>query len=80
MATSKTTADELFDAANATVKERVAKEEAVLTMSNEELNEAFGATVPEAIGMLREALSRSTSVFADKMNGYLDKLEETAQL
>ena len=73
-------ANALFNAANAEAPARIAKEEAVLTMSNEELNAEFGVTIPEAIGMLRDALSRSKSVFIDKMNGFLDKLEETSQL
>lgn len=80
IAANEAAADALFDTANANVTERVEKEEAILTMSNEELNAEYGITVPEAIGILRDALSRSKSLFNDKMNGLLDKIEETSQL
>lgn len=80
IAANEAAADALFNTANAGVIERVEKEEAILNMTNEELNAEYGITVPEAIGILRDALSRSKSLFNDKMNGLLDKIEETSQL
>lgn len=80
IAANEAAADALFDTANAGVTERVEKEEAILNMTNEELNAEYGITVSEAIGILRDALSRSKSPFNDKMNGLLDKIEETSQL
>lgn len=80
IAANEAAADAAFQAANAGVEERVAKEEAIPSMTPEELQAEFGWTVGEAISVLRDALSRSGSVHLDKMNDLLDKIEQTSQL
>lgn len=80
IAANQAAADAAFQAANAGVEERVAKEEAIPSMTPEELQAEFGWTVGEAISVLRDALSRSGSIHLDKMSDLLDKIEQTSQL
>lgn len=80
IAANQAAADAAFKAANDGVEERVAKEEAIPSMTPEELQAEFGWTVGEAIGVLRDAISRSGSIHTDKMNDHLDKIEATSQL
>lgn len=49
-------------------------------MTADELQAEFGFTIPEAIGILRDAIARSKSIYTDKMNDNLDKIEATSQL
>ena len=80
IAANQAAADAAFQAANAGVEERVAKEEAIPSMTPEELQAEFGWTVGEAISVLRDALSRSGSIHLDKMSDLLDKIEQTSAL
>lgn len=80
IAANQAAADAAFKAANDSVEERVAKEEAIHSMTPEELQAEFGWTVGEAISVLRDAISRSGSIHTDKMNDHLDKIEATSQL
>jgi len=73
-------ADKVFATALAESTERVNFEESIQDMSNEELHEAFGFTMGEAVGILRDAIARTKSVHSDKMNDLLDKIERTSQL
>jgi len=80
IAANQAAADAAFKAANDGAEERVAKEEAIPSMTPDELQAEFGWTVGEAISVLRDALSRSWSIHLDKMNDLLDKIEQTSQL
>lgn len=80
IAANQAAADAAFKAANDGAEERIAKEESIPSMSADELQAEFGWTVPEAISVLRDALSRSGSIHLDKMNDLLDKIEQTASL
>ncbi len=80
IAANQAAADAAFKAANDGSEERIAKEEAIPSMTPEELQAEFGWTVPEAISVLRDAISRSPSIHKDKMNDHLDKIEATSQL
>jgi len=80
IAANQAAADAAFKAANDGAEERIAKEEAIPSMTADELQAEFGWTVPEAISVLRDALSRSGSIHLDKMNDLLDKIEQTSAL
>lgn len=80
IAANQIAADAAFKAANYGAEERIAKEESIPSMTPEELQAEFGWTVPEAISVLRDAISRSQSIHKDKMNDHLDKIEATSQL
>lgn len=80
IAANQAAADAAFKAANDGAEERIAKEEAIPSMTPDELQAEFGWTVGEAVSVLRDALSRSGSIHLDKMNDLLDKIEQTSQL
>lgn len=80
IAANQAAADAAFKAANDGAEERIAKEEAIPSMTPEELQAEFGWTIPEAISVLRDAISRSGSIHTDKMNDNLDKIEATSKL
>lgn len=80
IAANQAAADAEFKLANDNAAERIAKEEAIASMTPDELQEEFGFSVAEGIDILRDALSRSQSIHNDKMNNLLDLIAQTSQL